>query len=194
MLTGFIQKYKLVLLMGFFALVYGLIAFVNHYCFRTFALDLGVYTNALYDYAHGKWNDATLFKEQPRNLLSDHLDFTLIFLGPISHLLGQYTLQFAQICFVLLGGLGIYKFLLEKNVNSTLAFIGALHFFFVFWDICRFVLRLPQQCSSGYVVALVLVVFATQRFCESDFVFPIHAHVQRVYSSLARLSLFCFTC
>ena len=118
--------------MGFFALVYGLIAFVNHYCFRTFALDLGVYTNALYDYAHGQWNDASLFKEQPRNLLSDHLDFTLILLGPISHLLGQYTLQFAQICFVLLGGLGIYKFLLEKNVNSTLAFIGALHFFLFF--------------------------------------------------------------
>ena len=59
MLKVIYQKYKLGLLMGVFALVYGLIAFVNHYCFRTFGLDLGVYTNALYDYAHGQWNDAT---------------------------------------------------------------------------------------------------------------------------------------
>jgi len=132
MLIGFLKKYKLQFLMGVFALIYGLIAFVNHYCFRTFALDLGVYTNALYDYAHGQWNDASLFKEQPRNLLSDHLDFTLIFLGPISHLLGQYTLQFAQICFMLFGGLGIYKFLLEKNINSTMAFIATVHFFLFF--------------------------------------------------------------
>jgi uncharacterized membrane protein len=126
------QKYQLAWLMGIFALVYGLIAFVNHYCFRTFALDLGVYTNALYDYAHGQWNDASLFKEVPRNLLSDHLDFTLIFLSPFSYLLGQYTLQIVQICFVLLGGLGIYKFLIEKNLNSTIAFVGALHFFLFF--------------------------------------------------------------
>jgi uncharacterized membrane protein len=132
MLIGFLKKYKLQFLMGVFALIYGLIAFVNHYCFRTFALDLGVYTNALYDYAHGQWNDASLFKEQSRNLLSDHLDFTLIFLGPISHLLGHYTLQFAQICFVLFGGLGIYKFLLEKNINSTMAFIATVHFFLFF--------------------------------------------------------------
>ena len=132
MLKVISQKYKLGLLMGIFALIYGLIAFVNHYCFRTFALDLGVYTNALYDYAHGQWNDASLFKEQPRNLLSDHLDFTLIFLGPISHLLGQYTLQFAQICFVLFGGLGVYKFLLESNLKSSVAFIAVLHFFLFF--------------------------------------------------------------
>ncbi len=132
MLKVISQKYKFGLLMGVFALVYGLIAFVNHYCFRTFGLDLGVYTNALYDYAHGQWNDATLFKELPRNLLSDHLDFTLILLGPISRLLGQYTLQFAQICFVLMGGLGVYKFLIEKQVKTSIAFIATLHLFLFF--------------------------------------------------------------
>ena len=132
MLKRFISSPRLAYLFVFFAIIYGLIAFVNHYCFRTFALDLGVYTNALYDYAHGQWNDATLFKEIPRNLLSDHLDFTLILLGPISRVFGQYTLQLAQIVFVLFGGLGVYKFLLESNLKSSLALIAVLHFFLFF--------------------------------------------------------------
>lgn len=75
-----------------FPIVYSLIVFYNHHCFRTFALDLGVYTNALYDYSHLQWNDAGVFKTEARNLLSDHLDLSLILIAPFSLLFGQYTL------------------------------------------------------------------------------------------------------
>ena len=40
----------LLLLVVLFAAVYIAISFVNHYLFRTYALDLGLYTNALYHY------------------------------------------------------------------------------------------------------------------------------------------------
>ena len=44
-------KYLAIILIVF-GTVYVLISFVNHYNFRTYALDLGAYTNALYKYAH----------------------------------------------------------------------------------------------------------------------------------------------
>ena len=62
------------ILTALFVAIYSLISFVNHYNFRTYALDLGAYTNAIYDYSHFKWNDSTVFKEIQENILADHLD------------------------------------------------------------------------------------------------------------------------
>lgn len=111
-----------------FAVIYSLIVFFNHYCFRTFALDLGVFTNALYDYSHFQWNDATVFKYQPENLLSDHFDLYLIIFSPLSYLLGQYTLLVVQIVSILIGSWGVYKYLLSKFNDRFLAIAGQVCF------------------------------------------------------------------
>ena len=63
---------KFILTAALFALLFASISFVNHYNFRTDALDLGAYVNATYDYSHGKWNDSSSFLEHPANFLSDH--------------------------------------------------------------------------------------------------------------------------
>ncbi|MCC6817525.1 MAG: hypothetical protein IT245_01360, partial [Bacteroidia bacterium] len=63
--------------MAVFTIFYALIAYVNHYYFKTFALDLGVYANALYDYAHFQMNDKGVYKVVAENLLSDHFDLYL---------------------------------------------------------------------------------------------------------------------
>ena len=55
-------------------MVYALISLVNHYLFKTYALDLGLYTHALYDYAHFRAADCSMFKPMPQSLLSDHFD------------------------------------------------------------------------------------------------------------------------
>lgn len=89
-----------------FVFVFALIVGVNHYCFRTYALDLGIYTNALYDYAHFRWNDAAVFKEQAQNVLSDHFDLSLVLLSPLSLLFGQFTLLIVQIFSMVLGAFG----------------------------------------------------------------------------------------
>jgi len=115
-----------------FAIVYSLIVFYNHHCFRTFALDLGVYTNALYDYSHLQWNDAGVFKTEARNLLSDHLDLSLILIAPFSLLFGQYTLLLMQILFVLAGGFGIYKLVLLQSGDKTTALFAQTHFLLFF--------------------------------------------------------------
>jgi uncharacterized membrane protein len=115
-----------------FALVFSSLVFVNHYCFRTFALDLGVYTNALYDYSHFQWNDASTFKELPRNLLSDHLDLSLMLIAPFSVLLGQYTLLVFQILFILIGGLGVYHVVCLYTNKKKLALYSLINFYVFF--------------------------------------------------------------
>lgn len=115
-----------------FIVLYSLEVFYNHYCFRTFALDLGVFTNAIYDYSHLQWNDATVFKYTPENLLSDHFDLYLIVFSPLSYLFGQYTLLIVQIASVVIGAFGVYAYLNTKFNQQHLSLLGMLNFYLFF--------------------------------------------------------------
>ena len=90
-------------------IVYGLISLVNHYLFKTYALDLGLYTHVMYDYAHFRIDDCSMFKDVPQSILSDHFDLYLVLLSPLVYVFGTYTLLIVQIAAALLGGWGIYK-------------------------------------------------------------------------------------
>ena len=68
--------------------LYCLISLVNHYLFKTYTLDLGLYTHALYDYAHFRLSDCSMFKPVPQNLLSDHFDLYLMLLSPLVYIFG----------------------------------------------------------------------------------------------------------
>ena len=89
--------------------LYALISLVNHYLFKTYALDLGLYTHAMYDYAHFRVDDCSIFKAVPQSILSDHFDLYLVILSPLIYVFGSYTLLIVQIAAVLLGGWGVYK-------------------------------------------------------------------------------------
>ena len=115
-----------------FGILYCLISLVNHYNFRTYALDLGAYTNALYDYSHFQFNDCTVFKQTAENLLADHFDFYLILLSPFSFIFKSYTLLLAQLFFVLIGGLGVYKYFRQTSVTAHLALPASLYFYLFF--------------------------------------------------------------
>ncbi len=125
------NKY-LLLTIVVFGILYSLISIVNHYNFRTYALDLGAYTNALYDYIHFQWNDSTVFKEVSENLLSDHFDLYLILFSPLSLIFKSYTLLIVQIFFILLGGLGIYKYFSLLRTSGNLALCATLYYYLFF--------------------------------------------------------------
>jgi len=128
-----IREYKsLLIVIAFFAIIYSLISIVNHYCFRTYALDLGAYTNALYDYIRIQWNDSTVFREVGENLLADHFDLYLIIFSPLSLIFGSYTLLIVQIVFILLGGIGIYKYFLLSEKTSRYALSATIYFYLFF--------------------------------------------------------------
>ena len=91
------------------AVLYALLVVWNHLCFRTYGLDLGIYTKALYDYAHLNWCDCSFYLWERGNLLGDHFDLLLVLLSPLVYLFGDWTLLLVQVSAVLCGGYGVYR-------------------------------------------------------------------------------------
>ena len=117
----------------FFGIIYSLISFVNHYYFRTYALDLGLYTQALYKYARFQLADSTMVKDFYEPLLGGHFDLYLMLFSPLSCIFGTYTLIVIQIVAILSGGAGVYK-LFDKNENNEMA-VWAMLYFYLFFGI-----------------------------------------------------------
>lgn len=125
-----VRKYRYITITCFvFICLYSLISLVNHYNFRTYALDLGAYTNALYDYIHFQWNDSSVFKVSKENLLADHFDLYLIVLSPLSLVFGTYTLLIVQIVAIIIGGIGVYIYFYTQEERRQIALFGALYFY-----------------------------------------------------------------
>lgn len=114
------------------AVVYALISLVNHYLFRTYALDLGFYTHIMYDYAHGRIDNFFMFDRAPLNVLSDHFDLYLMLLSPLVYVFGSYTLLLVQIVAVLLGGWGVFKLIRTYTDDEWIPLLAATTFLFSF--------------------------------------------------------------
>jgi len=98
-----------------FGTVYCLISLVNHYQFRTFGLDLGIYTHGIYCYSHLHWHNFTLGLEGIEiNHLGNHFSPIVALVSPLYYLFGTYTLLLVQIAAILFGGWGVYLFAKER--------------------------------------------------------------------------------
>ena len=117
-----------------YLIIYSSISLVNHYNFRTFAWDLGINNNAIYDYAHFRWNDCMILQPQFKNVLADHFTLLPILVSPLYWFFGSYTMLLFQITAILFGGVGIYKYFLHKTSDSSLSLIAMIHFYSV-WGI-----------------------------------------------------------
>lgn len=123
-----ISRVSVFTVLAIFATIYCLISLVNHYYFRTYTLDLGFFSNALYDYRNLRWNYSLTISEQPSNMLGGHFEPMLILLAPFSFLFGSYTLLIIQIAFVLWGGVSVYAYFKESNrfvaIMAMIFFLG----------------------------------------------------------------------
>ncbi len=118
-----------------FGLVYGLISLVNHYNFRTYGWDLGINNNAIFDYAHFRWNDCTIMGDpQFENILSDHFTVLPLIVSPFYWLFGSYTMLIFQIVGLIWGGIGVYRVILDKTEKEFLALCGQFHFYAI-WGV-----------------------------------------------------------
>ena len=107
-----------------FGTAMAVLSFGNHLCFRTYGLDLGIYTKAAYDYSRLRANDCSFFLWEPSNILADHFDLLLVVLSPLVRLGGAWALLTVQLLAVLAGALGVYKlanYLSEVNVVQNCA-------------------------------------------------------------------------
>lgn len=112
----------------FFLIIFSLISLVNHYNFKTANLDLGAYTNALYDYSHLQFNYSESFKLQKENLLASHFDLYLPIFSLFSYFFKSYTLLIIQLFFIMLGAKGVSKVITLVTNNESLGFWSSIHF------------------------------------------------------------------
>ncbi len=114
------------------AIAYALISLVNHYLFKTYALDLGLYTHFMYEYAHFRRADLFMLDMAPQSAMSAHFDLYLVILSPLVYVFGTYTLLIVQIAAVLLGSWGVYKLigLYTDDDWMPLLAVGAFSFSF----------------------------------------------------------------
>lgn len=106
--------------------IFVLISFVNHYVFRTYFNDLGIYTNALYNYAHGNWDKSLIIAG------GEHIDLWLVIFSPLVFLFGSYTLLLLQLTAIIVGGIGIYKYVSLISQNRFLSLLAQVQFYFSF--------------------------------------------------------------
>lgn len=98
------------LLFGISFIVFCLISLPNHYLLRTYALDLGMFNHAMYDFSHGRMNIFLLDLKEPHSYFADHFSPITILLSPFQYIFGTYTPLIIQALSVLIGGLGIFKY------------------------------------------------------------------------------------
>lgn len=145
-------------------LLYALISLVNHYLFKTYALDLGLYTHALYDYAHFRAADCGMFKDASLNLLSDHFDLYLPLMSPLVFVFGTYTLLIVQIVAVLLGGWGVYKLIGSYTDDMRMPILAAAVFFFSFGIIHAIAFDYHSNVLTAMMLPWLLYFIKQRRF------------------------------
>ena len=111
----------LLLIFTVFGLIFASLSFVNHYNFRTYGWDLGINQNAIFDYAHLRWNDCMIMQPSFKNVLADHFSLYPLIISPLYWIFGSYTMLIFQWAAILFGGLGVFRFVdfISKNKNHS---------------------------------------------------------------------------
>lgn len=148
--------------------VYCLISLVNHYLFKTYALDLGLYTHAMYDFLHGRIDDCSMFKDQPQSILGAHFDLYLFFLSPLVFVFGSYTLLVVQIVAVLLGGWGVYKLIGLYTDDDWLPILATAILFFSFGVIHPFAFDYHSNVLTAMMLPWLLYFIKKRQFWLSS--------------------------
>lgn len=129
-------RHRPAVLLALAGAVYALISLVNHYNFRTAALDLGLATQVVGDWAHLRAAQVSLLIDSPpTNFLSVHFSLTPALAVPLYWLVGgAWALLLVQLGAVLLGGLGVWRYARAQGASSGEAQL-ALAFFSVQWGL-----------------------------------------------------------
>ena len=131
-----LRKYPLFIILSFFAIVFILISFVNHYCFRTYALDLGMFNQGIYYFSKMKNAIYTLdLSGENYPFLATHFSPLILFFAPFVFIFGSYTLLLLQILFILFGSIGVFKLASRVyNLERKIALLLTIHFLSI-WGI-----------------------------------------------------------
>ena len=151
--------YLTVIIFGLFHL---LIAILDHYYFRTFTYDYGVYNFAFYHFAHVAVPPVPMYKvfvPYPIHFLQDHFSLSLILLSPLywitANVFGSYLLLIIQWAFVLFGGWCTFKLIYHKFQNTTFALLAFVYYFVLYGRYSSY----QSDCNLAIIGAAMLPAF-----------------------------------
>jgi uncharacterized membrane protein len=156
------QKLSVYSIVGLFALIFCSISLVNHYLYRTYAFDLGIYNNMLYSYSHFKLNYTPLQQPLVYHAFADHFEPVFFLFAPFYWIFGSYTLLIIQIIMVIFGGIGAMRFAKLHSNNNTLS-IAILIQFYAMWGVYS---ALAFDFHNNITAAMIIpwvMVFAQQK-------------------------------
>ncbi len=156
------QKLSIYSIVGLFALIFCSISLVNHYLYRTYAFDLGIYNNMLYSYSHFKLNYTPIQQPLVYHAFADHFEPVFFLFAPFYWIFGSYTLIIIQIVMVIFGGLGAMRFAQLHSNNNTLS-IAILIQFYAMWGVySALAFDFHNNITAAMIVPWVMV-FAQQK-------------------------------
>jgi uncharacterized membrane protein len=142
----------LIVLLLVFGAAFCLISLPNHYNFRTYALDLGMFNNAVFDFSQFRNNVFTLgVMDRDLNYFYDHFSPITVLLAPF-RFLGTSGLLIAQILAILLGGLGVFKYAKLRSTSSWLPYL-AIIYFFLHWGVAN---ALSFDFHTNVIAAMIV--------------------------------------
>lgn len=158
------QRLAVIIPLALFAAGLALVSIVNNFNFRTYGLDLGLYTKALYDYLHLRGCDSSFFLWKPQSLLGDHLDLYLVIFSPLVLLGGSYALLALQIAAIVAGAYGVYRLIgLYSSVRwLPVAAMLCLLLFFGVWHAAAF--DYHSNVVAAMLLPWLLYCFRQRRF------------------------------
>ena len=126
--------YRVALVLLVFGLAYAALSLVNHYLFRTYAFDLGIHTQTIWDYAHLRLEASSVVRYN--NMFGDHFALLQFLWAPLFWVFGSYTLLAVQVAALLGGGYGTYRLhRLRTRGTQPGAALGLLVLFLSTWGI-----------------------------------------------------------
>lgn len=127
---------KILLIVVFtFGLIYSLVSLVNHFLFRTYALDLGLYNHAVYLFSRFTPAIYTLdITGNEMNFFATHWSPIVFLYVPFYYIFGSYTLLLIQVMALLAGGIGVYKYSQSKGLDSRISLLIII-FFYSIWGL-----------------------------------------------------------
>lgn len=125
------KKIYLIAILAFFGIIYFLVSVVPHINFQTNAFDLGIFNQAIKQYANFQIGPNTV-RSVP-SLFADHFEGTMFLFAPLYWIFGSYTLLLVQIGSILLGSFGVYLLVKKESKNNqSIALVGTVVFLLFF--------------------------------------------------------------
>ena len=170
--------WQLIVLVLFFS-IYLITGVTNHYLFRSYTCDYGVYNYAFWDYAHFHISPCPLFDvhDSKVNFLQDHFSLTLFFLIPFYWLLnwltGTYTLLILQTTAIILSGWVLSKYITLKSNNVWIGLFAMLYYFLMQARYASMASDCNLAIFSNCLIPFFLYYFEKKNYLVSVIIFLI---------------------